>query len=89
MNRSDCVPVCPYVLDSRAFLYLRLGRPDDALKDYDEVLRITPRVASSMYGRGLAKFRLGDIEGAKADLFQAEALMPGTRTRFTALGFAD
>jgi tetratricopeptide (TPR) repeat protein len=82
-------PGAPYVLDSRAFLYLRLGRPDDALKDYNEVLRITPKVANSLYGRGLAKLRLGDVEGAKADLFQAESLTHGTRTRFTALGFAD
>jgi hypothetical protein len=32
---------------------------------------------------------LGDVEGAKADLFLAETLAPGTRVEFMAFGFTD
>ena len=76
-------------LDSRGFVYLRLGQAENAIKDYDAALGIDPKQAPSMYGRGVAKLRLGDIEGAKADLFGAESLSPGTRMRFIAYGVAD
>jgi hypothetical protein len=32
---------------------------------------------------------LGDVEGAKADLFLAETLVPGTRVKLTAFGITD
>ena len=82
-------PRSPSTLDSRAFVYLRLGRNEDAIRDYDAALQIAPRAAPSLYGRGIAKLRLGDAEGAKADLFRAETLRPGTRVEFTAYGFTD
>jgi tetratricopeptide (TPR) repeat protein len=82
-------PDAAFILDSRGFLFLRLGKTEDAIKDYDAALRTRPKQGSSLYGRGIAKFRLGDIEGAKADLFLAETLRPGTRVEFTAFGFAD
>jgi tetratricopeptide (TPR) repeat protein len=80
--------IAPF-LDSRAFVHLRSGRNEDAIKDYDAALRLNPRLPDSLYGRGLAKLRLGDAEGAKADLFLAETLRPGTRVQFTAFGITD
>ena len=41
-------------------MYLRLNRLDDALVDYDEALRRNQKLASSLYGRGLAKLKRGD-----------------------------
>ena len=89
---NEAVRLAPdeaFVLDSRAFLHLRMRKSEDALRDYDAALQIRPNYGSSLYGRGIAKFRLGDIEGAKADLFLAETLRPGTRAEFTAFGVAD
>jgi tetratricopeptide (TPR) repeat protein len=92
---ADCneavrlVPRSPAFLDSRAFVHLRSGRNEDAIKDYDTALRLNPRLPDSLYGRGLAKLRLGDAEGAKADLFLAESLRPGTRVQFMAFGITD
>ena len=77
------------VLDTRAFVYLRMGRNEEAIKDYDAALQGNTGLSASFYGRGVAKLRLGDVEGAKADLFRAETLRPGTRAQFTAFGLAD
>ena len=52
-------------LDSRGFLYLRLGRLDEAIADYDAALKINPRLAGSSYGRGLAKRKKGDQAGQR------------------------
>lgn len=83
------VPRSPPFLDSRALVHLRSGRNEDAIKDYDAALKLNPRLPDSLYGRGLAKLRLGDAEGAKADLFLAETLRPGTRVQFMAFGITD
>ncbi|MEJ0066893.1 MAG: tetratricopeptide repeat protein [Caulobacteraceae bacterium] len=46
-------------LDTRGYAFLRLGQPEKAVSDYDAALRIDPKQASSLYGRGVAELRLG------------------------------
>ena len=43
------------VLDTRGFVYLKLGQTDNAIKDFDAALKGDPKLAGSLYGRGLAK----------------------------------
>jgi tetratricopeptide (TPR) repeat protein len=62
------------VMDSRAFVYLRLDRFDDAIADYNAVLKIEPKKSSSLYGRGLAKLRKSDAAGGNADIAAATAI---------------
>jgi tetratricopeptide (TPR) repeat protein len=50
------------VIDSRGFVHLRLGRPDEAITCYDAALSIRPLVSASLYDRGLAKRRQGKID---------------------------
>jgi len=45
-----------------------------AIDDYNEALRIDPKLASSLYGRGLAKLKKGDATGANADIAAARAI---------------
>ena len=64
-------------LDSRGLTYLKMGQWDSAIDDYDdynEALRIDPKLASSLYGRGLAKLKKGDATGANADIAAARAI---------------
>jgi tetratricopeptide (TPR) repeat protein len=44
-------------LDSRGFVYLGLGRWDDAIADSDAALRGNPRNAWALFERGIAKRR--------------------------------
>ncbi len=64
-------------LDSRGWVYLRLGRDRDALADFDASIAAHPENAMSLYGRGTVKKRLGDATGGDADLAAARKLRPG------------
>jgi tetratricopeptide (TPR) repeat protein len=65
-------------LDSRGYANLRLGRLDAAIADFNSVLVIDPKFASSLYGRGLAKMQKGDKTGGEADVAAAKALSSDT-----------
>jgi len=62
-------------LDSRGFLSLRRGDYAAALKDYEAAMKLS-HAASPLYGRGIAKMRLGRTDEAKADLAEALKQQP-------------
>ena len=62
------------ILGSRGFVHLRLGRLDEAIADDDAALKLNPRLATALYGRGLARRRKGDQAGGDADIAAAEAV---------------
>ncbi|MFT4075254.1 MAG: tetratricopeptide repeat protein [Asticcacaulis sp.] len=74
------------ILDSRAFVKLRLGQYDAAIADYDAALAIEPKQADSLYGRGIAKRRKGDIAGSDADLKAARDIYAGMDKIFADYG---
>jgi hypothetical protein len=45
-------------------------------------LQLDPKLASSLYGRGLSKLRIGDLAGGKADVAAAVAMEPNIETVF-------
>src|SRR5215470_9323016 len=68
-------PKSPEAFDSRAFVYLRMGKFDRAIADYSAALARDAKRAESLYGRGLAKRRQGDAVG-DADIAAAKAIRP-------------
>jgi tetratricopeptide (TPR) repeat protein len=62
------------LLDSRALVLLRLGRFDEAIKQYDAAIRAQPKDPWSLYGRGLAKLKKGEVPEGQADLQAATAI---------------
>ena len=54
--------------------YLRLNRLDEAIADYDALLKIDAKMAHSLYGRGLAKLKKGNRDGGEADIAAAKAI---------------
>jgi tetratricopeptide (TPR) repeat protein len=60
--------------DSRGLVELRLARYDRAIADYDAALKITPKLAWSLYGRGLAKIKTGQTADGQADIAAAVAI---------------
>lgn len=74
--------------DRRALVYLRLGRFKDAIRDYDAALDRNPVIATSLYGRGLAKLRLGEQAQGEADLAAAQKLDSGIARLFAGVGLA-
>ena len=61
---------------SRGFLLLEKKETQRALTDFDRSWRTDPSYARALYGRGLAKKRLGDITGGDADIARAKELQP-------------
>ena len=72
-------------LDSRGVVLLRLAQYRPAIASFTAALAQAPRLASSLYGRGLAKFALKDMTAAK-DVAAAKAIEPGIEARFASYG---
>jgi tetratricopeptide (TPR) repeat protein len=73
-------------LDSRGLTYLKMGQWDSAVDDYNEALRIDPKLASSLYGRGLAKLKKGDTTGGNAHIAAARPIGANIVGDFTRYG---
>jgi tetratricopeptide (TPR) repeat protein len=74
------------VLDTRGFVYLKLGQSDNAIKDFDAALKGDPKLAGSLYGRGLAKHRKGDRNGGNTDMAAAKAIKSDIAEEFSRYG---
>ena len=74
------------ILDSRGFVHLRMGDAGKAIRDYDAALALDAKSSWSLYGRGLAKRRVGDKAGGDADVVAAVALNDRIASRFKDLG---
>jgi len=62
-------------MGTRGLLYLRLGRLDDAIVEFDAALKLAPKVTTAflLFGRGIAKQRKGDTAGGDFDMAAAKA----------------
>jgi tetratricopeptide (TPR) repeat protein len=65
-----------YILDSRGMVRLQRGDWAKAESDYGEALTMQPDLASSLFGRGIARRRLGNAAGSKADIAAATLIDP-------------
>jgi len=89
---ADCdaalkiAPNSPAILDSRAFVLLQLGRNDEAIAQYTQALSKAPMMAASLFGRAIARARLGDRTDAQVDLAAARNISPEIDQRFEAYG---
>jgi tetratricopeptide (TPR) repeat protein len=74
------------MVDSRAFVLFRLGRYADALATYDRAIALIPRLAASLYMRGVTKHRLGKTTEGDADIAAAKAINAHVDREFTEAG---
>jgi tetratricopeptide (TPR) repeat protein len=73
-------------LNSRGFTYLRLGKFDEAIADYNAALKSNPKLASALYGRGLAKQKKGDSAGGQVDMATANLVQSDIADEFAGYG---
>lgn len=59
------------ILQSRCFVYYRMGNYSAAIADYEAAEKSHPRFDEAFYVGGLAKLRLGDTTGGNADIAAA------------------
>ena len=72
--------------EARAFIKLRMSKWDDAIRDYDDMLRYLPNTPRAHYGRGIARLRKGDKAGAEKDLEAAKRYGFDTYVEFESVG---
>jgi tetratricopeptide (TPR) repeat protein len=63
-----------------------MGEWDSAIDDYSSALQRDPRLASALYGRGLARIKKGDATGGNADLAAAAKLEQKIAENFSHYG---
>lgn len=73
-------------LDSRAVVWFRLGRYEDALRDLDAVLLDAPGQSESRYMRGVVLAHMGRKPESTAELAVARTLNPAVDVLYTRLG---
>ena len=72
--------------DSRGLIYLKLGEWDSAITDYSSALRLDPKLASALYGRGLAKLKKRETIEGNADVAAAKELAANIAEEFVHYG---
>ena len=70
------------ILDSKGRVLLQQGQYSAARDIYDAVLAEEPEMVSALYGRGLARISLGEVEAGEADKSAAVALYQGAAEDF-------
>ncbi len=73
-------------LNSRAAVEFRLNDFRASVADYDASFRLAPSMTGSLYGRGVAKLRLGQATEGQADILEATSRDAGVAARYAAFG---
>jgi TPR repeat len=65
---------------------LKLGQWTSAIADYDEALRLDPKLPTALYGRGFARVKAGDIVRGKAEIAAAKSHDQSVAAQFAHYG---
>jgi tetratricopeptide (TPR) repeat protein len=72
--------------DSLGLIHLKLDQPGAAIDHYSAALRLDPRLASALYGRGLARLKSGERAASEADIAAAKTMAAGIGDDFARYG---
>ncbi|MBB5685867.1 DUF3857 domain-containing protein [Sphingobium boeckii] len=75
-------------LDSRAMVYYRLERYEDALADLEAALQIDPNLSSSLFLRGIIRKHLGQAGLSQSDMLAARTTYPRVDRDYEKYGIA-
>ena len=76
----------PDFLDNLALVRFRLGDYDKSIGNYDAALKLRPKSAWTLYGRGLAKLKKNSRSEGEADIAEAVKLAPGVADAYKRMG---
>ena len=88
MRQTPTAQVYAMTIGSRGLVYLRQGKLDSALADFDAALKLQPRLPIARYGRGLVEIRKGRQAEGQADLTAIQSQHPDLAKHLADLGFA-
>jgi tetratricopeptide (TPR) repeat protein/predicted aspartyl protease len=76
------------MLDTRGLVRLRMGDYDKAIEDYDAALKVNPKNAGALYGRGIAKVKKNKTTEGEADMAEAVKIAPGIADAYKRAGLS-
>jgi tetratricopeptide (TPR) repeat protein len=82
----DIDPKNAMILDSRGFVYFRMGQDDKAMVDLKAALKIQPQQAPSLYVKGLIELHAHNQAKADTDFAVARALQPTVADTYQRFG---
>jgi tetratricopeptide (TPR) repeat protein len=85
-NAAIAIQENPAILDSRGLVHLQRGELAAAIADYDAALAKAATMPTSLYGRGLARRRSGNVKDGDADLAAARKINAGIDEEFAGYG---
>ena len=85
-SRSD--PAAASILRVRGLVRLRLGDYGKSIADFDDSLKLAPKNAQALYGRGVAELRKHKTPEGQADLAEASKLRPNIAAEFSRRGIS-
>lgn len=72
--------------ETRGLIYLKLGDPVIAIREYDAALQVDPNRPLAFCGRGLAKASMGHAKQGGADRVAAGVPDPSIESQFSSYG---
>ena len=85
---SKSEPAAASILRVRGLVRLRLGDYDKSIADFDDSLKLAPKNAQALYGRGVAELRKHKTPEGQADLAEASKLRPNIAAEFSRRGIS-
>jgi tetratricopeptide (TPR) repeat protein len=79
-------PLTWHVLASRGLVLLRTGEYEKSIADYTASLKLEFKNAAALYGRGVAKMRMGKSDEGQADITEATWQWPRIADQFNERG---
>src|SRR6185312_9815569 len=86
MPKAAPIHEAAVAMSNRGLVYLRQGRMNDALADFDAALRLQPEFPLARYERGLVELRKGLRTEGQADMAAAQAHRPDLAKRLANIG---
>lgn len=87
LRKSDVAELSAITLSNRGLTYLRNGRLDDALADFQNALKLHPQLPLARYALGLVELKKGLTAQGQADLTAAQTGHPALAKRVAGMGF--
>lgn len=81
-DRAIRLKPSPFSFEARGFTHLKMQQWKQAISDYGHALNLDPKRVAALYGRGLAKLKLGDTKSGNIDIRTAKALDPTIESTF-------
>jgi tetratricopeptide (TPR) repeat protein/predicted aspartyl protease len=78
----------PDFFDNLGLVRLRLGDYDKSIDSYDAALKIRPKNAWTLYGRGLAELKKNNRSEGEADIAEAVKTAPGVEDIYKKMGLS-